>query len=60
MTLKKLTVDEIVARTGKSRDEVVEVCGERAAIREYLCGLSRAMAEKLALEDALDLLGGSR
>ena len=60
MTQKKLTVDEIVARTGKSRDEVIEVCGERAAIREYLGGLPRVRAEQLALEDALDLLGGSR
>lgn len=54
------TIDEIAKRTGRSRDEVVEVCRERAAIREYLGGLSRAEAEKLALDDALDLLGGSR
>jgi len=55
-----LTIEEIAKRTGRSRDEVVEVARERAAIREYLGGLPRAEAEKVALEDALDLLGGSR
>lgn len=60
MKWTKLTVNDVAVRTGRSRDEVVEVCAERAAIREYLGGFSRAQAEQLALEDALDLLGGSR
>ena len=57
-----LTVDDVVKKTGRSRDEVVEVCRERAAIREYLGGMPRAEAERLALDDAIDLLllGGSR
>jgi hypothetical protein len=55
-----LSIDEIAKRTGRSREEVVEVACERAAIREYLGGLSRAEAEKLSLVDALDVLGESR
>ena len=56
MTTATLTIDEIVARTGRSRDEVVEAWDERAAIREYLGGLPRDEAEQLALEDTRDLL----
>jgi hypothetical protein len=55
-----LSIDEIAKRTGRPRDEVVEVARERAAIREYLGGLSRAEADQVALEDSFDLLGGSR
>jgi hypothetical protein len=48
--------DELAAKTGRSRDEVIETWSERAAIRQYLGGLSRDMAEQLALEDTRDLL----
>lgn len=47
----------LVKKTKRPRGEVLEACAERAAIRQYEGGLSRAEAERLALEDALDLLG---
>jgi hypothetical protein len=47
---------ELARLTGRSRDEVIETVAERAAIREYLGGYPREEAEKLALEDAFELL----
>jgi hypothetical protein len=46
----------IVRDTRRSRDEVIETWRERAAIREYDGGYSRAEAETLAMDDTRDLL----
>lgn len=55
MTKRPDPIAELVAKTGRSREEVIEVCKERAAIREHEGGLSRAEADRLAVADALDL-----
>ena len=45
------TVVELAARHALDADELLEVWGERAAIREYLAGSSRKGAELSALHD---------
>jgi hypothetical protein len=49
------TVDDLFAKlakkTGKSVEEVKEVWSERAAIREYVGGMTRLEAELRAIED---------
>lgn len=44
--------DEIARRTGATREEVIAVWEERAAIREYLGGQCTFEAERLAFQDA--------
>ncbi len=50
-------IADLVVRTGRSREEVVEVFDERAAIREYLGGYSRQEAERRAIVDVVAVLG---
>ena len=44
-------MDELAAETGQTRARVLEEWGERAAIREYLGGMSLAEAERRAIDD---------
>ena len=48
--------DKIAQKTGRSRAEILEIWRERAAIREYLGGLSRVEAELRAVSDTEALL----
>lgn len=50
----------IARRSGLPISRVVEEHAERAAIREYLGGMSREEAEAVAVEDTCDVLGGRR
>jgi hypothetical protein len=47
----------IAHRGGLSIARVIEEHAERAAIREYLGGMSREEAEAAAVEDTADVLG---
>lgn len=46
----------IAKNSRRPYDEVVEVWQERAAIREFLAGMPRREAERVALDDAADLI----
>ncbi len=48
--------DQIAAKTGATRARVIEEFGERAAIREFLGGMSRADAEARAMMDVVAIL----
>ena len=52
----KEAIPRLVAATGCTAAEAECVFGERAAIREHLAHLPRAEAERLAYEDALQIL----
>ncbi len=48
---------EVARRGGVPIEHVVEEHAERAAIREYLGGMSREEAEAAAIEDTCGVLG---
>ena len=49
-------VAKLIAMTGCTAAEAECVFGERAGIRQFLAGLTRAEAERLAYDDALQIL----
>jgi hypothetical protein len=54
---KQDVFDVLAKRTGASRERVIEECNERAAIREYLGGMPRLLAEREAISDVQNVLG---
>jgi hypothetical protein len=48
-------LERIASESGRSPLDVLELFLERAAIREYDGGLSRAEAERLAVEDVREM-----
>jgi hypothetical protein len=48
--------DRIALETGRSKTEVMECYSERAAIREYLGGMTRLEAELRAVDDTRAML----
>lgn len=53
-------IGKIAQKAGVTRERVIEEWKERAAIREYLGGMSRVEAELVAMRDVEDVLSPAR